>query len=70
MEIGDEMPAARKVEALLRYATDHGSLEGRGGPQRLDLSGKSITVTALNKKPSETLSTAERLKKEIETKLK
>jgi hypothetical protein len=45
-ETAGEMPAARKVESLLRYANDNGSLEGRTGPQRLDLTGQSITIIA------------------------
>lgn len=65
-EIGEEMPAARKVETLLRYAADNGSLEGRGGPQRLDLSGRTMLVVAsagakpTSATPAGTVSTAEK----------
>ena len=32
-----ELPAAEKVARLVQYAADHGTLEGRGGPQTLDI---------------------------------
>jgi len=32
-----ELPTAEKVAALKEYAAAHGTLEGRGGPQELDL---------------------------------
>lgn len=32
-----ELPAAEKVARLRQYAQEHGSLEGRGGPQQLDV---------------------------------
>ena len=33
----EELPPAEKVARLLRYAADHGTLEGNGGPQTLDV---------------------------------
>ena len=32
-----ELPAAEKVARLVQYVADHGTLEGRGGPQTLDI---------------------------------
>ncbi|MCE9604104.1 MAG: hypothetical protein K8U03_04290 [Planctomycetia bacterium] len=52
-ETGEEMPATRKVESMLRYRADHGSLEGTAGPQRLDLRGKSIIATASIRNPTD-----------------
>jgi len=73
-EIGEEMPAARKVESLVRYVTDHGSLEGAKGPQRLDVSGRTINVVAVaTTTPSRILNgetTAQRIKRETEEKLR
>lgn len=45
-ESGKELPAAKKIELLLRYVADHQSLEGRDGPQQLDLRGNEIIVVA------------------------
>ena len=33
----EELPPAEKLARLLRYAADHGTLEGNGGPQALDI---------------------------------
>ncbi len=33
----EEAPAAEKVGRLLQYVADHGTLDGRGGPQELDI---------------------------------
>jgi hypothetical protein len=32
-----ELPTAEKLARLLQYVTDHGTLEGNGGPQELDI---------------------------------
>lgn len=69
-EIGDEMPAARKVESLLRYATDHGSLEGTKGPQRLDVSGRTINIVSTPPRPQNGETTVQRIKRETEETLK
>lgn len=41
-----EMPAVKKIGALLDYVADHGSLEGRDGPQQLDVRGGHLVVVA------------------------
>ena len=33
----EEIPAAEKVARLLQYVADHGTLDGRDGPQELDV---------------------------------
>ena len=51
-EADGEMTSADKVAALRRYVADHGSLEGRDGPQRLDLRGAHVVVLAMDPEPS------------------
>jgi hypothetical protein len=53
-EAGNELSAEKKVELLLRYVADHQSLEGRDGPQQLDLRGNEIVVVAEKPKKSTT----------------
>jgi hypothetical protein len=36
-KIAGELPTAEKVARLAQYAADHGSLEGRSGPQQIDV---------------------------------
>lgn len=45
-EAKGEMPAAKKIGALLDYIADHGSLDGRDGPQHLDVRGGHLIVIA------------------------
>lgn len=45
-ETSPEISAAKKTEALLRYLAEHGGLEGRDGPQRLDVRGEELVVVA------------------------
>jgi hypothetical protein len=47
-----EMNGGKKVEALLRYVAEHGTLEGRDGPQRLDARGAQMVVVAAGDKPA------------------
>ncbi|MBL9082609.1 MAG: hypothetical protein JNK76_12420 [Planctomycetales bacterium] len=49
-ELAGESRAADKIAALLGYARDHGSLEGRNGPQRIDVRTREITVLAAKPK--------------------
>ena len=41
-----EAPAVKKIEALIRYVADHKSLEGRNGPQQLDVREAEVIVVA------------------------
>lgn len=41
-----EPSAEKKITALLRYIDDHKSLEGREGPQQLDVRGAEVVVVA------------------------
>lgn len=51
-ETGKELSAEKKIELLVRYVADHGSLEGRDGPQQLDVRGNEIVVVAEKPQPS------------------
>jgi hypothetical protein len=45
-ELPPEMTVDRKIAALVHYLADHGTLEGRDGPQRIDVRGATMTVVA------------------------
>jgi hypothetical protein len=45
-ESGNEPSGEKKIEALLRYQADHKSLEGRDGPQQLDVRGPGVIIVA------------------------
>lgn len=45
-EAENEMPAEKKLDALAAYHTDHNTLDGRDGPQRLDVRGNEIVIVA------------------------
>lgn len=51
-EASGEMTSQEKIAALRRYVADHGNLEGRDGPQRLDLRGRDVVVLALDREPT------------------
>lgn len=51
-----EASPADKVAALLAYVRDHGSLEGRNGPQRIDVRTRELTVLANKPKQATTAS--------------
>lgn len=60
-EAKGEMPANKKIAALMDYIADHGSLEGRDGPQQLDVRGGQLVVVAKltpKKKPDDPTSAA------------
>ena len=46
MEAGAEARYDSKLASLLRYAADHKTLEGRDGPQRLDVRSRDVVVLA------------------------
>jgi len=46
-ETSNEIAADKKIAALLRYVQDHKSLEGRDGPQQLDVRGAEIVIVAV-----------------------
>lgn len=50
METSGEASVADKLASLNRYVADHGTLEGRDGPQRIDVRAKEIVVLAVKKK--------------------
>jgi hypothetical protein len=50
-EAKGEMLADNKIESLVRYVADHGSLEGRDGPQQLDVRGAQLVIVAELEKP-------------------